>query len=163
MTAVVKCVLYWNWYADNSAKRKCGRKKYEQKGRCPVMEENNGKKRERLSRREQSASNRKEKKERGTKPKKRWGLRILGGIGTLILVGALTASMFVWIFLKYVDTSLRGHVEVDLSEYTQEVSTELYYQDAETEEWVMYQTLFMDGENRIWVGLDEISDNTGSH
>ena len=121
------------------------------------MEENNGKKRERLSRREQSASNRKEKKERGTKPKKRWGLRILAGIGTLILVGALTASMFVWIFLKYVDTSLRGHVEVDLSEYTQEVSTELYYKDPSTGEWFMYQTLFAN-ENRIWIDSENIPD-----
>ena len=119
------------------------------------MEENNSKKR--ISRKEQSASNKKEKKERGARPKKRWGLRILGAFGTLILVGVLTASMFVWIFMKYVDTSLRGHVEVDLSEYTQEVSTELYYKDPSTGEWFMYQTLFAN-ENRIWIDSEDIPE-----
>lgn len=57
--------------------------------------------------------------------------------------------------MTYVNTSLKGHVEVDMSEYDQKVSTELYYQDPETKQTVMYQTLFGD-ENRIWVDFDSI-------
>ena len=81
--------------------------------------------------------------------------RFFGAIGTLMLVGILTAAMFVGIFLYYVENSLKGHVEVDLSEYTQEVSTELYYKDPDTGEWFMYQTLFAN-ENRIWVNLEDV-------
>lgn len=44
------------------------------------------------------------------------------------------------------------------SEYDQKVSTELYYQDPDTKELVMYQTLFGD-ENRIWVDFDSIPKN----
>ena len=107
--------------------------------------------------RRQSASDKKAKKERGGKPRKRWGLRILGVIGTLMLVGVLTAAMFVGIFMKYIDTAMRGHVEVDLSEYTQEVSTELYYKDPDSGEWIMYQTLFAN-ENRIWIDSEDIPE-----
>ena len=116
------------------------------------MDENNKKNRR------QSASDKKMKKERSGKPRKRWGLRILGVIGTLMLVGVLTAAMFVGIFMKYIDTAMRGHVEVDLSEYTQEVSTELYYKDPSTGEWFMYQTLFAN-ENRIWIDSENIPEN----
>ena len=97
---------------------------------------------------EQSAHQR---KNRGKgRAKKVWGV-----IGTIMLVGVLTMAIFVGIFMTYVNTSLKGHVEVDMSEYDQKVSTELYYQDPETKQTVMYQTLFGD-ENRIWVDFDSI-------
>ena len=79
-------------------------------------------------------------------------------LGTILLVIVLTSSIFVGIFMTYVNTSLKGHVEVDMSEYDQKVSTELYYQDPETKQTVMYQTLFGD-ENRIWVDFDSIPKN----
>ena len=80
-------------------------------------------------------------------------------IGTLVLTAVCTALIFAVIFMAWVNSSLKGRTEVYIDEFETAVSTELYYQDAETEEWVMYQTLFMDGEDRIWVGLDEISDH----
>ena len=43
-----------------------------------------------------------------------------------------------------------------LDEFEASVSTELYYQDPDTQEWVMYQTLFMNAEDRIWTDLDNI-------
>ena len=70
-----------------------------------------------------------------------------------------TALIFCIIFMGWVNSSLKGHTEVYIDEFETKVSTELYYQDAETEEWVMYQTLFMDGEDRIWVSLDQIPDD----
>ena len=94
---------------------------------------------------------------RTKRTKKSVGRRILGAIGTLCLVGVLTLAIFVGIFFKYIDTAIRGHMEVDLTEYTQEVSTELYYQDPATGEWVMYQTLFAN-ENRIWVDSENIPE-----
>ena len=92
------------------------------------------------------------------KRKKLTGRKVLFWIGTLCLVGILTAAIFVGIFLTYVNRSLKGHVEVDVSAYDASVSTELYYKDRETDEFVMYQTLFLDSENRIWVKLDQIPE-----
>lgn len=80
-------------------------------------------------------------------------------IGTVVLVGVCTALIFCVIFMGWVNSSLKGHTEVYIDEFETKVSTELYYQDPDTEEWVMYQTLFMDGEDRIWVGLDKIPDH----
>lgn len=104
-----------------------------------------------------------EKKKRKKTEQRTGGKRSVGRVfrnigivlGTLVLVVALTAAIFAGIFMKYVDTSLRGHVEVDMSEYDQKVSTELYYDDPTTGEPVMYQTLFGD-ENRIYVSLEDI-------
>ena len=77
-------------------------------------------------------------------------------IGTLVLTAVCTVLIFAIIFMAWVNSSLKGRAEVYIDEFETAVSTELYYQDAETEEWVMYQTLFMDGEDRIWVSLDQI-------
>ena len=82
--------------------------------------------------------------------------RIFGAIGTLVLVGVLTVAIFVGIFMTYVNKNLRGHVEVDVAAYDASVSSELYYKDPDTDEWVMYDTLFLNAENRIWITLDEI-------
>lgn len=79
-------------------------------------------------------------------------------IGTLFLVGILTAAIFVGIFMRYVDKTMRDKIEVDLKGYRLSVSTELYYKDPDTEQWVKYQNLFSD-ENRILVSSDQIPDN----
>ena len=75
--------------------------------------------------------------------------RVWGVIGTIVLVGVLTMAIFVGIFMTYINKSLKGHVEVDMSEYDRKVSTELYRLGTDGETWEMYQTLFSD-ENRIW-------------
>ncbi len=82
--------------------------------------------------------------------------RIFLGLFTICLVGVLTAAIFVGIFMRYVNTSLRGHVEVDVAAYNPSVSSELYRKDPDTGEWIMYDTLFLKSQNRIWVTLDEI-------
>ena len=79
-------------------------------------------------------------------------------IGTIVLVMVLTAVIFTGIFLTWINTSLKGKTEVYLDELETKVSTELYYQDAKTDEWVMYQTLYSEGENRIWIDLENIPD-----
>ena len=80
-------------------------------------------------------------------------------IGTLVLTAVCTVLVFAVIFMAWINSSLKGRAEVYIDEFETAVSTELYYQDTETEEWVMYQTLFMDGEDRIWVSLDQIPDD----
>ena len=77
-------------------------------------------------------------------------------VGTIVLVAVLTIVIFIGIFMGWVRSSLRGNVEIYIDEFESNVSTELYSMDAETGEWVMYQTLFMEGEDRIWAGMDEI-------
>ena len=90
-------------------------------------------------------------------PEQRNGWRKAGRIiGTILLVGVLTIAIFSGIFMAYVNSALRGKVEVYLDEFEASVSTELYYQDPDTQEWVMYQTLFMNAEDRIWTDLDNI-------
>ena len=80
-------------------------------------------------------------------------------IGTILLVMVLTMAIFAGIFSAYINSSMRGNVEVYLDEFESKVSTELYYQEPSTEEWTMYQTLFLDSENRIWANLDQIPKN----
>ena len=41
--------------------------------------------------------------------------RVWGVIGTIVLVGVLTMAIFVGIFMTYINKSLKGHVEVDMS------------------------------------------------
>ena len=90
-------------------------------------------------------------------PRQKNGWRKAGKIiGTIALVGVLTMAIFVGIFMTYVNSALKGNVEVYLDEFESSVSTELYYQDPDSGEWVMYQTLFMNAENRIWTDLDAI-------
>ena len=83
--------------------------------------------------------------------------RVWGVIGTIVLVGVLTMAIFVGIFMTYINKSLKGHVEVDMSEYDRKVSTELYRLGTDGETWEMYQTLFSD-ENRIWVDIGDIPE-----
>ena len=77
-------------------------------------------------------------------------------IGTILLVFVLTAAIFAGIFSAYINSSMRGRVEVYLDEFETKVSTELYYQEPSSGEWTMYHTLFLDSENRIWADLDQI-------
>ena len=77
-------------------------------------------------------------------------------IGTILLVFVLTAAVFAGIFSAYINSSMRGRVEVYLDEFETKVSTELYYQEPSSGEWTMYHTLFLDSENRIWADLEQI-------
>ena len=77
-------------------------------------------------------------------------------IGTILLAFVLTAAIFAGIFSAYINSSMRGRVEVYLDEFETKVSTELYYQEPSSGEWTMYHTLFLDSENRIWADLEQI-------
>ncbi len=119
------------------------------------MSDNPKKRRSLFGRPQQSAGQMKaDAAEQTVKPRKKG--RAGRTIGTILLVMALTIAIFIGIFMTWINTSLKGHVEVYIDELETKVSTELYYLDAKTDEWVMYQTLYSDGENRIWSSLDTI-------
>ena len=122
------------------------------------MSENKKKRRGLFGRPQQSAGQRTEETYQETqhapRPRKKGRAGFI--IGTILLVLALTIAIFTGIFLTWINTSLKGNVEVYVDELETKVSTELYYLDAKTDEWVMYQTLYSDGENRIWIDLENI-------
>ena len=145
-----------------------------EKGRCPVLSEN---KRRRSSspdfmgRIRQSARHIETEAKKGARrvqheaqervrnmtPQQKNGWRKAGRIiGTLLLVFVVTLTIFSGIFMAYINSTMRGKVEVYLDEFETKVSTELYNQDPDTGEWVMYQTLYLNSENRIWTDLEDI-------
>ena len=145
-----------------------------EKGRCPVLSEN---KRRRSSspdfmgRIRQSARHIETEAKEGARrvqheaqervrnmtPQQKNGWRKAGRIiGTLLLVFVVTLTIFSGIFMAYINSTMRGKVEVYLDEFETKVSTELYSQDPDTGEWVMYQTLYLNSENRIWTYLEDI-------
>ena len=108
---------------------------------------------DRIDRTQQSARQIENNGQERRRPRRRgWGTagRV---IGTILLVFVLTAAIFAGIFSAYINSSMRGRVEVYLDEVATKVSTELYYQEPSSGEWTMYHTLFLDSENRIWVDL----------
>ncbi len=111
---------------------------------------------DRIDRTQQSARQIENNGQERRRPRRRgWGTagRV---IGTILLVFVLTAAIFAGIFSAYINSSMRGRVEVYLDEFETKVSTELYYQEPSSGEWTMYHTLFLDSENRIWVDLEQI-------
>ena len=111
---------------------------------------------DRADRTQQSARQIENNGQERSRPRRRgWGTagRV---IGTILLVFVLTAAIFAGIFSAYINSSMRGRVEVYLDEFETKVSTELYYQEPSSGEWTMYHTLFLDSENRIWADLEQI-------
>ena len=111
---------------------------------------------DRVDRTQQSARQIENSGQERRRPRRRgWGTagRV---IGTILLVFVLTAAIFAGIFSAYINSSMRGRVEVYLDEFETKVSTELYYQEPSSGEWTMYHTLFLDSENRIWADLEQI-------
>ena len=122
------------------------------------MSENKKNRRGLFGRPQQSAGHRQDETyqepQHAPRPKKKGRAGFI--VGTIVLVMVLTIAIFTGIFMTWINTSLKGKVEVYVDELETKVSTELYYLDAKTDEWVMYQTLYSDGENRIWIDLANI-------
>ena len=67
---------------------------------------------------------------RNMTPQQKNGWRKAGRIiGTLLLVFVVTLTIFSGIFMAYINSTMRGKVEVYLDEFETKVSTELYNQD----------------------------------
>lgn len=83
--------------------------------------------------------------------------KVFGVLGTLVLIGICTAAMIAGIFMTYVNKTLAPTLQVNADDYTMNLSSIVYYQDQETEEWKEFQTIY-GLENRIWVSIDDMPD-----
>ena len=93
-------------------------------------------------------------KEPGTEKRSGKAGRILGIIGTILLIGIVTGLIFVCIFAFYVKTCITPSLDLDLNDFTLNQSSIIYYKDANGD----YQklTTVSSSENRIWVDGDQI-------
>ena len=71
----------------------------------------------------------KEKKPMTAGEKRRRGRKIWAAVGTVCLVGVLTMAIFVGIFMHYINTTMKGHVELDLSGYPERPLTVRFLND----------------------------------
>lgn len=80
--------------------------------------------------------------------------RVLGVIGTILLIGVVTGLIFVCIFAFYVKTCITPSLDIDLNDFTLNQSSIIYYKDSNGD----YQklTTVKSSENRIWVDGDQI-------
>lgn len=79
-------------------------------------------------------------------------------LGTLLLVGALTASFLACYGVNYIQDVIMPQVQdasLDLVEVDTSLSSNIYYYDSETESYQNLQTLYA-GENRVWVTYEDI-------
>lgn len=85
--------------------------------------------------------------------------RVLGviakAVGTLLLVGVLTALIFSCIFAVYVKNNLSKQVDFEIQDMSLNQTSIIYVQDRATGEWEELQKLYS-GENRIWASYDEL-------
>ncbi|MBP3633547.1 MAG: PBP1A family penicillin-binding protein [Oscillospiraceae bacterium] len=89
----------------------------------------------------------------------RTALRWCGKIfGTLVLVGFLTALVFLCIFAMYIKNDLSEQVDFSVEGFALDQTSVIYYEDRETGRWKELKKLYS-SENRVWVGLEEIPIN----
>ncbi len=93
-------------------------------------------------------------KEPGTEKRGGRAGRVLGVIGTILLIGVVTALIFVCIFAFYVKTCITPSLDIDLNDFTLKQSSIIYYKDSNGD----YQklTTVKSSENRIWIDGDQI-------
>lgn len=80
--------------------------------------------------------------------------KILGIIGTILLIGVVTALIFVCIFAFYVKTCITPSIDLDLDDFTLKQSSIIYYEDSNGD-WQKLTTVQSE-ENRIVIDGDKI-------
>jgi penicillin-binding protein 1A len=93
-------------------------------------------------------------KEPGTEKRSGKAGRVLGVIGTILLIGVVTGLIFVCIFAFYVKTCITPSLDLDLNDFTLNQSSIIYYQDSNGDYKKL--TTVKSSENRIWVDGDQI-------
>lgn len=76
-------------------------------------------------------------------------------IGTLFLIGIITALLFLCIFADYIKTSIIPSTHIDMNDITLKQSSIIWYQDNESGEWKELAMLSGE-EERIIVDLEDI-------
>lgn len=83
---------------------------------------------------------------------------ILKIFGTLFLIGLTTALIFACIFTIYIKTNLTSELDMSLDDFSQNLSSVIYYTDSETGEYQELVTL-QSKERRTWVYYENIPKN----
>ncbi len=95
----------------------------------------------------------------GEKRRKNRALRVLSVVGkvfgTMVLVGVLTAAIFVCLFAVYVKNDLSKQIDLDYEGFSLDQTSVIYAQNAKTGEWEVLQELYAT-ENRTWVSIEGI-------
>jgi len=100
----------------------------------------------------------------GGRPKKRRRSRgnvpaaVLKVLGTILLIGITTGAILACFAAIYIQTVIMPETKLNLGDFSLDLTTTMYYTDAETGERVEMQTLHGD-ENRVWVNYSEFPKN----
>lgn len=94
-------------------------------------------------------------KEPGTEKRGGRAGRVLGVIGTILLIGVVTALIFVCIFAFYVKTCITPSLDIDLNDFTLNQSSIIYYKKDANGDYQKLTTV-KSSENRIWIDGDQI-------
>ena len=89
------------------------------------------------------------KKKKGSKKE-----RILKTALTVLLIGIITCSIVVSVFMVYVFTMVDGTMDENLNELALNFTTTIYVEDTKSDDWQEYQRLH-GTFNRIWRSYDE--------
>lgn len=93
-------------------------------------------------------------KKGGKKSKRGKKERILKTVLTLFLIGVITCSIVVSVFMVYVFTMVDGTMDENLNELALNFTTTIYVENTKSGEWEEYQRLH-GTFNRIWSTYDE--------
>ncbi len=74
-------------------------------------------------------------------------------LGTLILIAIVTSAILASFTAIYIKTVIVPHAKLDLTDFSLDLTTVMYYIDPETGQRVEMQTLH-GGENRVWISYD---------
>lgn len=85
-------------------------------------------------------------------------LRILKILGTVLLVGVLSALVFTCFFAAYVQTDLAQQVDFEVQDFSLNQTSIIYCQDRQTGRWEELQKLYS-GENRIWAAYEDLPED----
>ena len=74
---------------------------------------------------------------------------------TILLIGITTCAIMACYAANYIQTVILPMSQLDLDDFTLDLTSHIYYIDKETGQEVELQTLYAD-ENRVWVDYEEI-------
>lgn len=79
-------------------------------------------------------------------------------LGTLLLIGVTTCAIFACFATVYIKTVIMPQTEINVANFTLNLSSTIYYTDPQTGADKELRTLH-GGENRVWVPYDDIPQN----
>jgi penicillin-binding protein 1A len=98
------------------------------------------------------------KKKKRSSPTKRTVFWVLKILGPLLLVGITTSASLVCFAAAYINTYIQPYTDLNLKDFSMDLTTVVYYTDPDTGKDVEMQSLYAQ-ENRVWVTADQIPED----